>query len=162
MRLTNLYNYDDVHIFSTKNHVYLDCVPAISNTGYDEGPQREFLQYRIYDSANENRAYLDLLKKFDLSDLTFEELVGVTIQFQIEEDSIISTSLNVEEARLTKLSIKVSYILRRIKSYWPSNVDKCLARYKRLFIRQSNEKIGNDFRIRINDIKSLTLDYKKL
>ena len=105
MRLTNLYNYDGVHIFSTKNHVNFDWVPVISNTGYDEEPQREFLQYGIYDSANENRTYLDLLKKFDLSDLTFEELVGVTIQSQIEEESILSTSLNAEEARLTKLSI---------------------------------------------------------
>ena len=70
--------------------------------------------------------------------------------------------MNAEEARLTKLSIKVSYILRRTESYWPNNVDKCLVRYKRLFIGQSNEKIGNDFRIRINDIKSLMLDYKKL
>ena len=104
----------------------MDCVPAISNTGYDEEPQWEFLQYGIYDSANENRSYLDLLKKFDLSDLTFEELVGVTIQSQIEEESILSTSLNAEEARLTKLSIKVSYILRRIEPYWPNNIDKCL------------------------------------
>ena len=60
----------------------MDCVPVTSNTGYDEEPQREFLQYGIYDSANENRAYLDLLKKFDLSDLTFEELVGVTFQLR--------------------------------------------------------------------------------
>ena len=126
MILTNLYNYDDVHIFRTKNHVNLDCVPVTLNTGYDEEPQREFIQYGIYDSANENRAYLDLLKKFDLSDLTFETLVGVTIQSQIEEDSILSTSLNAEEARLTKLSIKVSYIQRRIEYYWPNNVDKCL------------------------------------
>ena len=126
MILTNLYNYDGVHIFRTKNHVNLDCVPVTSNTGYDEEPQREFLQYGIYDSANENRAYLDLLKKFGLSDLTFEEFVGVTIQSQIEEDSILSTSLNAEEARLTKLSIKVSYILRRTESYWPNNIDKCL------------------------------------
>ena len=162
MRLTNLYNYAGVHIFRTKNHVNLDCVPVISNTGYDEEPQREFLQYGIYDSANENRAYLDLLNKFDLSDLTFEELVGVTIQSQIEEESILSTSLNAEEARLTKLSIKVSYILRRIEPYWPINIDKCFVIYKRLFIEQSNEKIGNDFRIRINDIKSLMLDFKKL
>ena len=73
---TNLYKYDGVHIFKTKNHINLDCVPVISNTGYDEEPQREFLQYGIYDSANENRAYLDLLKKFDLSDFTFEEFVG--------------------------------------------------------------------------------------
>ena len=151
MRLTNLYNYEGIHIFSSKNHINLDCVPAISNTGYDEGPQREFLQYGIYDSANENRSYLDLLKKFNLSDLTFEELVGVTIQSQIEE-----------KARLAKLSIKVSYILRRIEPYWPINIDKCFVIYKRLFIEQSNEKIGNDFRIRINDIKSLMLDYKKL
>ena len=126
MRLTNLYNYDGVHTFSSKNHINLDCVPAISNTGYDEEPQREFIQYWIYDSANENRAYLDLLKKFDLSDLTFETLVGVTIQSQIEEESILSTSLNAEEVRLIKLIIKVSYILRRIESYWPNIVDKCL------------------------------------
>ena len=162
MRLTNLYNYAGVHTFSTKNHINLDCVPVISNTGYDEEPQKEFLQYRIFDSVKENRAYLDLLKKCDLSDLTFEELVEVTIQSQIEEDSILSTSLNSEEARLTKLSIKVSYILLRIESYWPNNVDKCLVIYKRLFIGQSNEKVGNDFRIWINDIKSLMLDYKNL
>ena len=76
MRLTNLYNYDDVHTFSSKNHVNLDCVQVISNTGYDEEPQREFIQYGIYDSANENRVYLNLLKKFDLSDLTIEVLMG--------------------------------------------------------------------------------------
>ena len=44
MRLTNLYNYVGVHTFSTKNHINLDCVPVISNTGYDEEPQEEFLQ----------------------------------------------------------------------------------------------------------------------
>ena len=140
----------------------MDCVQVTSNTGYDEEPQREFLQYRIYDSTDENRTYLDLVKKFDLSDLTFEELVGVTIQSQIEEESILSTSLNAEEARLTKLRIKVSYILRRIEPYWSINIDKCFVIYKRFFIEQSNEKIGNDFRIRINDIKFLMLDYKKL
>ena len=101
-----------------------------------------------------------MLKKFDLSNLTFEELVEVTIQSQIEEDSILSASLNSEEARLTKLSIKVRYTLRRIESYWPNNVDKYLVIYKRLFIGQSNEQVGNDFRIRINDIKSIMLDYK--
>ena len=77
----------------------------------------EFLQYGKYNSAKENRAYLDLLKKFDLSDLTFEELVEVTIQSQIEEHSILSTSLNAEEAKMTKLSIKVSYILQKIEFY---------------------------------------------
>ena len=76
MRLNNLYNYDGIHTFCTKNHINLDSAPVILNTGYDEEPQGEFLQYGIYDSVKENRAYLDLLKKFDLSDFTFEELVG--------------------------------------------------------------------------------------
>ena len=79
----------------------MDCVPVISNTGYGEESQREFLRFGVCDFVKENRAYLDLLKKFDLSDLTFEELVGVTIQSQIEEHSILSTILNAEEARLT-------------------------------------------------------------
>ena len=79
----------------------MDCVPVISNTGYGEESQGEFLRFGVYDFAKENRAYLDLLKRFDLSDLTFEELVGVTIQSQIEEHSILSTILNAEEARLT-------------------------------------------------------------
>ena len=55
----------------------MDCVPVISNTGYGEESQGEFLRFGVYDFAKENRAYLDLLKKFDLSDLTFEELVGL-------------------------------------------------------------------------------------
>ena len=83
----------------------MDCVPVISNTGYDEGPQREFLQYGKYDSANENRAYLDLLKKFHLSDLTFEELVGVTIQSQIEEDSSIN-KLECRRSQIDKTKYK--------------------------------------------------------
>ena len=47
MRQTNIYNYDGVHTFSMKNHINFDCVPVISNTGYDEESQGEFFQYGI-------------------------------------------------------------------------------------------------------------------
>ena len=100
----------------------------------------------------ENRAYLDLLKRFDLLDLTFEKVVGVTIQSHFEELFILSKNLNAEEVRLTKLWFKVIYFLQRIESCWPNNINKCLIIYRRLFIGQSNQKIKNDFKIRINDI----------
>ena len=51
-------------LFSTKNHINLDCVPVISNTGYDKESQGKFLQYEIYYSVKEDRACFDLLKIF--------------------------------------------------------------------------------------------------
>ena len=162
MKLTNLYNYDGIKSFAVKPQIKLDCASVISNAGYAEDDSEELFQPGIYDSAKENRAYLDLVVQLGLANLSLEELMQEELQFKIEDYSVSRPSSNKLTSRQTKLWIKVNYILRKINSYWPNHVDKYLVLYNWLFVGQSYERVACNFGVEINSIKSLVLDFRKL
>ena len=139
MKLTNLYNYDGIKSFAVKPQIKLYCAPVISNAGYAKDNSEELLQPGIYDSAKENRVYLDMVEQLELADLSLEELMQEALQFKIEDYSVSRSSSNKLTSRQTKLWIKVNYILRKINSYWPNHVVKYLVLYNRLFVGQSYE-----------------------
>ena len=162
MKLTNLYNYDGIKSFTVKPQIKLDYAPVISNTGYVEDDSEELLQSGIYDSAKENRTYLDLVEQLGLADLSLEELIQEPLQFKIEDYSVSRPSSNKLTSRQTKLRIKVNYILRKINSCWPNHANKYLVLYNILFFGQSYERVACNLGVEINSIKSLVLVFRKL
>ena len=61
MKVTNLYTYDGMKRFITKQYVKLDSGPIVLNTVNSEYILEGFLQPGIYDAAKENGAYLNLI-----------------------------------------------------------------------------------------------------
>ena len=162
MKLTNLYNYEGGQSFHINSYTNLANTPVISNVINNEDWLEKFLEPRIFDSAKENRAYLRLTEQLGLADLSSENLVEVTLQTQIKDEPVIQISSNTSASRQMKFTIKINYIFRRINSYWPSNIDKSLVLFKRIFAGQSDGKIALDFGVKVSPLKSLITDFRKL
>ena len=62
MKITNLYTYDDMKRFITKQYTKLDSGPIFSNVVNSEYILEGFLQPGVYDAAKENGAYLNLIE----------------------------------------------------------------------------------------------------
>ena len=162
MKLTNLYNYEGGQSFLLNSYTNLANTPVISNVINNEDWLEKFLEPGIYDSAKENRAYLRLTEQLGLADLSSENLVEVTLQTQIKDEPVIQISSNTSAQRQMKFTIKINYIFRRINSYCPSNIDKSLVLFKRIFALQSYGKIALDFGVKVSTLKSLITDFRKL
>ena len=162
MKITNLYTYGDTKTFRIKPHTELDDLPVISNAADSNSRLEGPLQPGVYDSAKENKAYLDLVEQLGLAELSLEELAGTTIQSQINDYSIFHITPNTTRHKETILKLKIDYILRKIESYWPSQIDKCLILFKNLFLGKSYHQIAHDFWVQVSTLKSLVSDYRKL
>ena len=162
MKLTNLYNYEGSKSMRVIAYNDLDSAPMLSITKNKEDRLVESFPPGIYDSARENKAYLDLIKHLGLAGVSLEELVEVVHQAQINNHPVFQVSSKNMVTRQEKLTLKVNYVLKRIDTYWPNKIDKSLVLYKRLFIGQTLAKISKDIGVGISMIKFLITDFRKL
>ena len=103
-----------------------------------------------------------LVDKLGLTELSIEELGRIATQAQTSKYSVIRAHSKTVDAAPAKLNIKINYIIRRIDSYWPAQVDKSLALYKILFIGQTVERIARGVGVDIIVLKFLISDFRKL
>ena len=82
MKIMNLYTYGGT-MLSSKPHSNLDFALVISNAVNDDHKVESFLQLGIYDAAKENRAYLDLVERLGLADLSLENLAEVFLKSKL-------------------------------------------------------------------------------
>ena len=162
MKITNLYTYGDTKTFRIKSHTELKYLPVIPNASDSnfrlEGP----LQPGVYDSAKENRAYLELVEQLGLAELSFEELAKTAIQTEINDYSVFYITPNKARHKELIFKLKIDYILRKIESYWPSKLDKLLVLFKNIFHGKSYHQIAHDFGVQVSPLKLLVSDYRKL
>ena len=162
MKLTNLYNYGCSQVLQIRSNASLKSDPVVSNANSADDDFDELLPPGIYDWAKENSAYLNIIQQLQLNEKSLEELEGAVLQAQTDCSQAIHPHFRTTDIAQAKLTIKLDYILKRIDSYWPEEIDRCWALYKRLFVGQRIEKIALDLGVRINKLKCLLSDFRRL
>ena len=97
-----------------------------------------------------------------LNDTSLETIESTATQTHVDSSRVTRISHSKEDTGKIKLAMKLDYILKRIDSYWPEEVDKSLALYNRLFLGQKFDKIALDIGVPTNKLKCLLSDFRRL
>ena len=162
MKLTNLYNYGCSKILQIMDYHNLDSVPVVSNIESADDEFDQLFLPGIYDWAKNNAAYTRVVELIGLNDTSLETLESTATQTHVDSSRVTRISHSKEDTGKIKIAMKLDYILKRIDSYWPEEVDKSLALYNRLFLGQKFDKIALDIGVPTNKLKCLLSDFRRL
>ena len=162
MKLTNLYNYGSSKVITISSYTTLDSDPVIwDSENVSDEFDKQFAP-AIYDCAKENSPYILIIELLELHEVSLEEINEKILKIQTNCAPAIQYPHRAKTARHTKFTIKLDYLIQRIDSYWPKEIDKKLVLYRRLYEGQKLEKMTLDICVHISTLKWLFSDFRRI
>ena len=162
MKLTSLYNYGSSKTISISSYTILDSDPVIWDSDNISDEFDKQFTPAIYDCAKENASYILIIELLELQEASLEEITDKILQIQTDNTLNIQLSSNVKSAKSEKFAIKLDYLIKRIDSFWPKEIDRNLVLYKLLYEGQKLEKIALDIGVDRIRLKWLFTDFRRI